>query len=103
MRCCTSVPQGFRVIGPLSWAGEIVHRISRRAPRRPARGVQASDKPAVFVLPGILGSNLKVDGKRIWLGWRLVNGLGAPRATRTAGPTASSPMGSRSAVRMTTS
>ena len=29
----------------------------------------------MFVLPGILGSNLKVDGKRIWLGWRLVNGL----------------------------
>jgi pimeloyl-ACP methyl ester carboxylesterase len=29
----------------------------------------------VFVLPGILGSNLKLDGKRIWLGFRFVNGL----------------------------
>ena len=29
----------------------------------------------MFVLPGILGSNLKLDGKRIWLGLRFVNGL----------------------------
>ena len=43
----------------------------------------ASARPAVFVLPGILGSNLKVDGKRIWLGWRLVNGL--KRLAYTAG------------------
>ena len=29
----------------------------------------------MFVIPGILGSNLKKDGKRIWLGFRFVNGL----------------------------
>ena len=69
------VPQGFRVIGPLSWAGESPTGF-RDAIRGAGAGVQASDKPAVFVLPGILGSNLKVDGKRVWLSWRLVNGLG---------------------------
>jgi hypothetical protein len=69
------VPQRFRVIGPLSWAGESPTGF-RDAVRGPGAGVQASDKPAVFVLPGILGSNLKVDGKRVWLSWRLVNGLG---------------------------
>ena len=31
--------------------------------------------PALFILPGILGSNLKVGNDRIWLGWRLVNGF----------------------------
>ena len=71
-------PEGWREIGPLSQAGESSTG-SRAAARRrggdalaPAGG---SDKPAVFVLPGILGSHLKVDGKRIWLGWRLINGL----------------------------
>ena len=37
----------------------------------------AADRPAVIVLPGILGSNLKLDGKRIWLGTGFVNGLQA--------------------------
>jgi hypothetical protein len=65
-------PQGFRVIGPLSWAGE-----SSTGVRGPAAagGKPASEKPAVFLLPGILGSNLKIDGKRIRLGWRLLKGL----------------------------
>ncbi|HRO58836.1 MAG TPA: hypothetical protein PK177_06665, partial [Burkholderiaceae bacterium] len=27
------------------------------------------------MLPGILGSNLALDGDRIWLGWRFINGL----------------------------
>ncbi len=67
-------PHGFRVIGPLSWSGESSGGI-RGVTRSSDDGRPASDKPAVFVLPGILGSNLKVDGKRIWLGWRLVNGL----------------------------
>lgn len=73
-------PQGFRLIGPLSWAGE--SSTGFRAARRGADdGLPAGEKPAVFVLPGILGSNLKVDGKRIWLGWRLVNGLERLRYT----------------------
>jgi pimeloyl-ACP methyl ester carboxylesterase len=46
----------------------------------------------VFLLPGILGSNLKVGGKRIWLGWRLINGLkkldytGRPDSVEPDGP-----------------
>ena len=31
--------------------------------------------PALFILPGLLGSNLKAGNDRIWLGWRLVNGF----------------------------
>ena len=34
-----------------------------------------SEKPAVFVLPGILGSHLKAGEKRIWLSLRLIGGL----------------------------
>lgn len=67
-------PPSFRPIGPRSMAGESATGI--RAARRAAMDDTApGDKPAVFLLPGILGSNLKVDGKRIWLGWRIVNGL----------------------------
>ena len=36
----------------------------------------ASERPAVFVLPGILGSHLAVDGKRVWLSMRVLGGLG---------------------------
>jgi CHAT domain-containing protein len=64
------LPPSFRVIGPLSWAGTSATGIRAR---RDATSDPA--KPAVFVLPGILGSNLKVGGQRIWLGWRLINGL----------------------------
>lgn len=72
-------PSGFEAIGPLSWAGQDAS--GTRAARAVARsrgaegGAAAADRPAVFVLPGILGSNLKLDGKRIWLGFRFVNGL----------------------------
>ena len=69
-------PAGWRAIGPLSYAGESATG-TRGMRVNTARGSEqpASAKPAVFVLPGILGSHLKVDGKRIWLGWRLINGL----------------------------
>jgi CHAT domain-containing protein len=68
-------PSGFRVIGPLSWAGEDAS--GQRAARRDATDTRAaSDKPAVFVIPGILGSHLKAGDKRIWLSLRLVGGLG---------------------------
>jgi pimeloyl-ACP methyl ester carboxylesterase len=62
----------FRPIGPKSWAGE--DSSGARAPPVSATRA-ASEKPAVFVLPGILGSNLEVDGQRIWLGPRIVFGL----------------------------
>ncbi|RQO63053.1 hypothetical protein DBR47_00300 [Paucibacter sp. KBW04] len=92
----SSEPAGFAAIGPLSWAGESASGTrSARAVAR-SRGLfwgnddkpaahsaeelaqaaqQAAKRPAVFVLPGILGSNLKLDGKRIWLGFGFVNGL----------------------------
>ena len=63
-------PAGFRTIGPLSWKGESATG-TRGAPSRGSVG----SKPALFLLPGILGSNLKVDGERIWVSWRLVNRL----------------------------
>jgi CHAT domain-containing protein len=73
-------PADFRLIGPLSWAGQDASGTRAAAAiarsRGPdAAGRQAEERPAVVVLPGILGSNLALDGKRIWLGLRLVGGL----------------------------
>ncbi|HEY7240512.1 MAG TPA: type VI secretion system baseplate subunit TssF, partial [Burkholderiales bacterium] len=65
----SDTPPGFRTIGPLSWAGE-----SATGERAPSTGADPS-KPAVFVLPGILGSNLKQGQDRIWLAFRIVFGL----------------------------
>jgi hypothetical protein len=73
-----ATPADFATIGPLSWAGEDASgsRAARAAVRsRGADATDAANRPAVFVLPGILGSNLKLDGKRIWLGFRFINGL----------------------------
>lgn len=69
-------PPGYRRIGPLSWSGEDATGV-RGARRGADDGKPQSAKPALFLLPGILGSNLEVDGKRVWLGWRIVNGLSA--------------------------
>ncbi|HSM21240.1 MAG TPA: hypothetical protein VK876_03410, partial [Rubrivivax sp.] len=84
-------PAGFRPIGPLSWAGEDASGL--RAARRAKDSGPAGAKPAVFVLPGILGSHLAVNGKRIWLGPRLIGGLkrlawqgGAPDGVAPDGP-----------------
>jgi pimeloyl-ACP methyl ester carboxylesterase/tetratricopeptide (TPR) repeat protein len=66
-------PDGFSVIGPLSWAGKSSTGVRAALPTRSA--AKAADLPAVFILPGILGSNLKIGDERIWLGWRLVNGF----------------------------
>ena len=66
-------PSGFRVIGPLSWEGTSSAGVrAARGPRRSA----PSTLPALFVLPGILGSHLKVGDERVWLDRRLVNGFG---------------------------
>ena len=73
-----AAPANFATIGPLSWAGQDASGTrSARAVARSRGGPAANpaDRPAVFVLPGILGSNLKFHGKRIWLGFRFVNGL----------------------------
>jgi pimeloyl-ACP methyl ester carboxylesterase len=53
-------PAGFKPIGPLSWAGNDSSGL---------RGGSDPSKPAVFILPGILGSNLKKNGQRLWLGF----------------------------------
>lgn len=63
-------PAGWRVIGPLSYAGESSEGM-RGA--RPGGGQVQAEKPAVILLPGILGSHLAVNGQRIWLSWRLLN------------------------------
>jgi len=70
-------PAGFATIGPLSWAGKDSGgtRAALRGADGGRDGTPVSDKPAVFVLPGILGSNLKVNDKRIWLSLRLIGGL----------------------------
>ena len=72
------LPAGFAAIGPLSWAGEDTSGTRARLAvvrSRAGGDLAAAERPAVFVIPGILGSNLKRDGKRIWLGFRFVNGL----------------------------
>ena len=69
-------PQDFSVIGPLSWAGESSTGTRARISRSAA---SAASRPAVFLLPGMVGSNLKIGSDRIWVSWRLVNGL-APLA-----------------------
>lgn len=71
-------PSSFRTIGPLSWAGEDASgvRAAREKGARPADRPAPAERPAVFLLPGILGSHLKVGDKRIWLGLRVVGGLG---------------------------
>ncbi|MEO8079481.1 MAG: CHAT domain-containing protein [Caldimonas sp.] len=68
-------PAEFEPIGPLSWAGADASgtRAARATATLPAG--DAADRPAVFVIPGILGSNLKRDGERIWVGFRFINGL----------------------------
>jgi hypothetical protein len=40
-----------------------------------SRAGDPSARPAVFVLPGILGSHLKLDGKRVWLSFCFFNSL----------------------------
>ncbi|MEJ8860007.1 CHAT domain-containing protein [Variovorax robiniae] len=62
-------PVGYRPIGPLSWAGKDT------TGDRAGKPVHNPALPAIFVLPGILGSHLAVSGKRIWLSWRFVNQL----------------------------
>ena len=67
-------PAVWKVIGPLSYAGAASE--GSRGARRPRETGQAvPEKPAVFLLPGILGSHLRVNEQRIWLALRLFNGL----------------------------
>ncbi len=56
-------PSDFRVVGPLSWKGEDSSGL-----RAALAGTSAppSDKPAVFVIPGLAGSRLTTTGGLIW-------------------------------------
>lgn len=36
---------------------------------------KSPNKPAVIILPGILGSQLDVNGERVWLSWSILDGL----------------------------
>jgi hypothetical protein len=67
-------PDGFRPIGPRSSAG--LDSSGRRAARATRSDEAAASRPAVVLLPGILGSHLEVEGQRIWFGPRFFNGLG---------------------------
>jgi pimeloyl-ACP methyl ester carboxylesterase/tetratricopeptide (TPR) repeat protein len=70
------LPRDFRTIGPLSWAGDSPTGVRAViGTRTPPSETERRSKPAVILLPGILGSNLKLNGDRIWLSWRLINGL----------------------------
>jgi hypothetical protein len=75
-------PAEFRAIGPLSYAGK--SSTGLRA-ARPSTEAEVTAKPALFLLPGILGSNLKLGDQRVWLDWRIVNGL--QRLEYSASPT----------------
>ena len=73
-------PVGFQPIGPLSWQGDDSSGARGRASVRARSGAKEdarapSEKPAVILLPGILGSHVAVNGKRIWLGLRMIGGL----------------------------
>jgi CHAT domain/Lecithin:cholesterol acyltransferase len=75
-------PVDFAAIGPLSWAGEDASGTRAAAAVARSRGpgavaASAATRPAVVVIPGIVGSNLKRDGQRIWLGFRILNNLKA--------------------------
>ena len=60
-------PDGFRTIGPLSYAGKDSSGV--RAARRGAGRAAQGRRPALILIPGVFGSHLKVDGQRAWLNW----------------------------------
>ncbi len=68
-------PGDFQIIGPLSVAGTDASGSRGMPVRDPATPAAAAALPAVFVLPGILGSHLAIDGERVWLALGFINGL----------------------------
>ncbi|MFT3820312.1 MAG: CHAT domain-containing protein [Rubrivivax sp.] len=65
-------PPRFQPIGPRSWQGQASDGV--RARRQPP--VDTKARPALFVLPGIMGSHLAVGAapelQRIWLSYRAI-------------------------------
>ena len=74
-------PAGFQPIGPLSWAGSSSDGL--RGTRKLVAGKPPAEHPAVILLPGILGSHLRVHNERIWLSLRMIGGL--PKLAYQAG------------------
>jgi len=68
------VPAEFAAIGPRSWAG-LDTSGARGAPARAESRAPAATRPAVFVLPAFMGSNLLREGRRVWLDWNVADGL----------------------------
>lgn len=69
-------PARFAAIGPRSWAGRDTSGTRAALQRsRGAPGAPAGSRPAVFVLPGIMGSNIARGERRIWLDWNFVDAL----------------------------
>jgi hypothetical protein len=66
-------PADFRPVGQQSWAGDSPTGLRALPPL--ADGKKASERPAVIVVPGFLGSNLKAGGRRIWPDWGTIDGL----------------------------
>ena len=66
-------PAGFQTIGPLSWAGTSSDGL--RGARASLGGLPPAERPALILLPGILGSHLSVDGHRVWLSLRILGNL----------------------------
>ncbi len=68
-----AAPAAFKTIGPLSWAGKDAGGARGAAAQRSAPDAH---KPAVVVLPGLLGSHLKQGdhnkADRIWLSPRVI-------------------------------
>lgn len=64
-------PRGFSIIGPRSYAG--ADSSGTRALRAASTALESGERAALFVLPGILGSNLKYGFERIWVSHRLFN------------------------------
>ena len=73
-------PPGYQPIGQLSWAGETSDGVRSARSTRAASGnaespAPAGHRPGVVLIPGLLGSHLEVEGRRIWLGLRLLGGF----------------------------
>lgn len=64
-------PKGFSIIGPRSYAG--TDSSGTRALGAASTALESGERPALFLLPGILGSNLKYGFDRIWVSHRLFN------------------------------
>ena len=69
-----SRPAGFSTIGPLSWRGESSEGFRGLRAAGLASAPDAG-KPALFVLPGMLGSHLKHGQDRLWLSLNTLGGL----------------------------